>query len=219
MAGSGEYINEPFNPAFKNWGVEHLPQLPDITLENIQDLSNEYNIRLFKTLEFQLSEDDNIKLLNLCTTNIFLYRKYYVDHYASRWMSYNFFVKTNRQRYVGHHIKDDKEFFTIERDPIDINYMKQLYQELLEKINLYKSQVSFDAFVDYETLFPETLKERQFQIAKLCKQIGFELETDTHTGPILINNKHNSVENYKKLIPNWDDILALRDELILEVRS
>ncbi len=94
MIGAGNFLAEPFAEKYDNWGT--LPSEPKIkpSMDNIQQIIKTYNITLIKTLEFDLTEKDNLKLLSISDYSVFLYREFFVDHFLSRWMSENFFKKT-----------------------------------------------------------------------------------------------------------------------------
>ena len=111
MKNAGEWLAEPLSDGYENWGVQHLDKLPKITLSNLQDVAKQYNVTLVKTLEFYLGVNENIKLLNMFSSNVLLYRKYFIDHYTSKWMSYDFRDQTNTSAFYKDEIRSTKDFF------------------------------------------------------------------------------------------------------------
>lgn len=219
MIGAGNFLAEPFAEKYDNWGA--LPSEPKIkpSMDNIQQIIKTYNITLIKTLEFDLTEKDNLKLLSISDYSVFLYREFFVDHFLSRWMSENFFKKTGKSHFYIDHIRSDNNFFTLERDPIDIPSMINLYKEKQEKMLRYLNEFNFDAVVSYEKFFNNANKNIKQNFTNLCKSIGVNLTNDLRLKYLHYDRKHNDYKNYQKLIPNWEEVIALKDQLILKEKE
>lgn len=219
MIETGNFLAEPFAENYDNWGT--IPSEPKIkpSINNIQQIINIYNIKLIKTLEFDLTEEDNLKLLSISDSTVFLYRESFVDHFFSRWMSENFLKKTGKSRFYVDHIRSDNNFFTLERDPIDIPDMISLYKENQEKMLRYLNVFNFDAIVSYEKFFNNSNKNRKQNLIKLCKSIGVNLNNNLRLEYLDTDKKHNDYKNYQKLIPNWEEVIKLKDQLILKEKN
>lgn len=219
MIGAGNFLAEPFAKKYDNWGT--IPNEPKIkpSINNIQQISKTYNITLIKTLEFDLTEEDNLKLLSISDSSVFLYREFFVDYFFSKWMSENFFKKTGKSHFYIDHIRSDNNFFTLERDPIDIPNMISSYKQKQEKMLRYLNGFNFDAVVSYEKFFSNDNKNRKENFTKLCKSIGINMTNDLRLKHLDTDRKHNSYKNYQKLIPNWEEVIELKDQLILKEKN
>lgn len=213
---SGQLLTEPLSRFYDNWGslpAEKNP--PKITIDNIQDVIKQYKVKIIKTIEHDLNEKNNTRLLNIFSKKIFLYRKCFVDYFASRWMSHNFRQKTKKSLYYFSHIKEDPEFHSLVRDPLPIEEMIIEYAKYKNKMKFYLSQVKFDCVIDYESLYGGTHQERKNTFLNLCKWIDVPLKKELNLWSLDIDRKHNSYDNYQELIPNWEQVLQFKKYLTL----
>jgi len=213
----GHLLTEPFSPLYDNWGSykDSNIKIPKPSIQNIEEIIKQYRIRIIKTLEHDLEEDENIMLLNLFSKKIFLFRHNFVDYFASKWMSSNFEQKTKKRLWYCDHIKSDEDFFNIVRDPIPIQNMISQYVKYKEKLKMYLDEVKFDCIIDYESLYANSFEERKNTFINLCDWSKIQLKKELDFWPLSTDRKHNSYENYEKLIPNWKEVFELRKHLIL----
>ena len=78
---------------------------------------------------------------------------------------------------------------------------------------------NFDAVVSYEKFFSNDNKNRKGNFTKLCKSIGINITNDLRLKHLDTDRKHNSYKNYQKLIPNWEEVIELKDQLILKEKN
>jgi len=216
MKNAGEWLAEPLSDGYENWGVRHLEKLPKITLSNLQDVAKQYNVTLVKTLEFYLNVGENIKLLNMFSDNVLLYRKYFVDHYVSKWMSCDFKNQTNTSAFYRDEIRNTKDFFKLVRNPVDIEQMISNYNLFSKKIKTYIDKVNFDSIITYESFYCGSEQDRKTRLLELFDKLKIEPKDKLDLSPLSIDGKHNSYDNYERLIPNWKEVLSLKEELILQ---
>lgn len=214
---SGHLLTEPFSPLYNNWGSykDSDVKIPKSNIQNIEEIIKQYKVKIVKTLEHDLEEDENIRLLNIFSKKIFLFRSNFIDYFVSKWMSSNFEQKTQKSLYYFNHIKENAEFHSLVRDPLPIEKMITEYVRYKNKIKFYLSQVKFDCVIDYESLYGGTYQERKSKFLNLCKWIDVPLKKELNLWPLDVDRKHNSYDNYQELIPNWEQVLQFKKYLTL----
>jgi len=205
------YILEPFADSWDSWSsINNINIKPNI--ENIFELCKDNNIQVIKTIEYHLSRQKNIFLIDKCKT-IFLYRKCFVDTALSEWMSYNYCNKTNIK--YAYHIRDIsslKDFYTLPRDEISIDSVIKNFNTCKRTKNKYILESSIDIILSYEEYFNKNVIKNHND---LINNLGLKILSNNFENIISKEKKHNNHDIYKKLIPNYFDLMKFKDELIL----
>lgn len=180
--------------------------------EDIFKLCQNNNIQVIKTIEDHLSEKENKDIINKCKT-IFLYRKNFIDVILSIWMSHNYFQKTGiKDVYYINNITQLKDFYTLKRDKINLPYFIDYFYRCKELKNKYILECNINTIISYEEYFNENIIENH---NKLINKLGFKILSDGFKTVLGKEKKHNSHNIYKDLIPNYSDVIRLKEKLIL----
>ncbi len=205
------HVLEPFASGWDSWSSIYDISIKP-TLENIFKLCEDNNIQIIKTIEYHLREEENIYLINKCKT-IFLYRKYFIDMVLSEWMSVNYCQKTGEK--YAYHIRDIrnlKDFYTLTRDPINIEYVVKNFKHLKMLKNVYISNSNINTIIAYEDYFNDNVINNH---CNLLNSLGLKILSNKFETVLNKEQKHNSHEIYKKLIPNYLEFIKLKDTFIL----
>lgn len=205
------YILEPFSDKWDSWAsIYNISTKPSI--ENIFQVCEENNIQVIKTIECHLSREKNIFLIDKCKS-IFLYRKYFIDTALSEWMSYNYCNKTGVK--YAYHIRDIsnlQDFYTLPRDEISIDSTVKYFNTCKRIKDKYILESNVDVVLSYEEYFNKNVIKNH---NNLINNLGFKILSNNFESIICEEKKHNSHDIYRKLIPNYSDLMKLKDELIL----
>ncbi len=205
------YILEPFATEWDSWAsIYDISIKPN--LENIFKLCEDNNIEVIKTIEYHLTKEENVYLINNCKS-IFLYRKYFIDIVLSEWMSSNYCQKTGKK--YAYHIRDIRslnDFYTLTRDPIDIEYVIQNFNHLKALKNIYITKCNINSIICYEDYFNNNVINNHHD---LLNSLNLNIVSDKFQTILNKKQKHNSHEIYKKLIPNYLEFIKLRNNFIL----
>lgn len=205
-----EWLAEPFHPDWDNWSSVKFENVKFST-SNIAEICSIYNIGVCKTISHHLDLKSNKDLINKFTT-VFLYRQSFVDMILSEWVSSNYKIKYNKALYYIDHIRNEKDFHVLERDPIDIKFLIEKYNYwFLEKRRLL-TKCRFDRIIKYEDYFNDNVISNHMT---LLDKFNLKNVSDTFKSKIEKDKKHNSHEVYQKIIPNYEEVMKFRNELIL----
>lgn len=205
------HILEPFASGWDSWASIYDISIKP-SLENIFKLCKDNSIQVIKTIEYHLCKNENVYLINNCKS-IFLYRKYFIDMVLSEWMSFNYCRKTDKK--YAYHIRDIrnlKDFYTLKRDAIDIEYVIKNFKHLKMLKDFYISESNISTTIAYEDYFNDNVIDNHYNLLN-----ALELKISSNEFEIILNKeqKHNSHEIYKKLIPNYSEFIKLRNDFIL----
>ena len=206
-----EWLGEPFHKDWDNWSSINIENKPHFSIENICKQCNGLNISVVKTIESHLTTEYNLELIKKFKT-VFLYRKYFIDSALSEWTSWNYYEKFKKDAYYIDHIRSFEDFHIAVRDPIDIDYIHIKYKQELTQKEKYLDLCRFVDVITYEGYFNEDIINNH---NKLMNTLETDIRSDNHLQKIDPSKKHNSHSIYRKIIPNYDEVMKLRDELIL----
>lgn len=202
-----DYVNEPLNPS-NYWGGRL-----DITCnKNLIKNAKSKGYGVIKVMHEQMPLQDNLRLLRECDKTIFLYRRYYVDSFLSAHISMSY--KHSNGKNLWHKVRDEDKknlshFFSFERPPVDIGLCKSTYYELVKAKYVYDN-FDFTDIICYEDFYDNSVLDN---FDKLCSNIDVSSKDESYKKFFDKDMKLNSNAKYKELIPNYDKIIGLRDEL------
>lgn len=206
-------FNEPFNPTFSD--EEHIKVQNCELDESISYLKNHFD--LIKSVSIDLQEHQ-FQLINQANKILVLYRKFALDQIISVYMSTSFKSMSNKGIWHKHPCfseKDMNEFYTCMRKPITDKFIKYEFDKINQDFITYKSHILDKSknhmFVSYEDLFIE----KTLPIEKILFFFDLSIKDPNYTNLLNISNKFNSIDTYKKVIPNFDHIYELREEFII----
>lgn len=206
-------FNEPFNATFSS--EQHIKVQNCELDESISYLKN--NFDLIKSVSINLQEHQ-FQLINQANKILVLYRKFALDQILSVYMSASFKRMSNQGIWHKHDCfseKDMNEFYTCIRKPIKYKLIKHAFDNMNQDFITYKSYILDKSknhmFVSYEDLFIE----KTLPIEKILFFFDLSIKDPNYTNLLSISKKFNSIDTYKKVIPNFDHIYKLREEFII----
>lgn len=206
-----EWLAEPFHQDWDNWSSIDIEKKPHFDVENINEQCYDLDVSVVKTIESHLSVEYNLELIKKFKT-VFLYRKHFIDSALSEWVSWNYYEKFKKDAYYIDHIRSFEDFHTVIRDPVDIDYLHEKYKQELVQKKIYLGLCDFVDVIAYEDYFNEDIISNH---NKLMNTLEIDIMSDNYLQKIDPSKKHNSHSVYKKIIPNYEEVMKLRHEFIL----
>lgn len=208
-------FNEPFNFSFFNNSEREIIKNLDID-SAINHLKDNYD--LIKNVSISLSPSLNFKLIDASNKVLVLYRKFAIDQILSVYMSTSFKANSNMGIWHKHSClstQDMNNFYTYQREIVSKEFIEYEFNKIDNDFYLYKTYILNNKkdhlFISYEDLFID----RNISFETILSFFNLSLQDLAHINLLDIENKFNTIEVYKKVIPNFDDIYKLRQEFTL----
>tara|TARA_R110002051_G_scaffold323536_3_gene417524 strand:- start:682 stop:1428 length:747 start_codon:yes stop_codon:yes gene_type:complete len=178
-----------------------------------------------KYLYYQLSPEENKTLLKMAESTIILYRKYFVDTMISRYMSTSFNnltklgwlgqkVDCDDRRY-SEYVVNKKIYDSLERSPLLIDNIKRKYLVAQHSFTSLKQDLQENVMLmEYDSLY--NTEEVYNIFPRIVSFLGYRTYNDEWRGIMSPHNKFNSHDVYKRVIPNYEELMNCRDEFIIE---
>tara|TARA_R110002020_G_scaffold103752_3_gene243097 strand:- start:11591 stop:12280 length:690 start_codon:yes stop_codon:yes gene_type:complete len=173
---------------------------------------------------------NNKALLRMCDKIIFIHRKHFIDRYLSRWMSEKFeHPKPAKGQHIGNYNlgsiwrwsdiyyapSTKKAFYTQIRPPVNITLMKKEFKKYTVEYNMYYPLLLSEnaIMLEYATFYNESVKENFIELASHAE---LDIISDEWEAVLDHKNKFNDPNTYRKVIPNYEEVMSYRDEMVIE---
>lgn len=179
-----------------------------------------------KHLYYQLSPEENKTLLEIAENTILLYRKYFVDTMISRYMSVSFNnltklgwmgrkVDCDDRRYAEY-VANKKIYDSLERSPLLIDNINRKYLVAQHSFTSLTQDLEEESvmLMEYDSLY--NTEEVYNVFPSIVDFLGYKIYNDEWRGIMSPHNKFNSHDIYRRVIPNYEELMNCRDEFIIE---
>jgi hypothetical protein len=202
------FCYEPFLSDRKIW----FPKEELFKPSDLSNLMKNPDYDGIKHLSHQLDINANIKLLNNESVkySIFLYRESFIDTILSMHMSMNFLKKTKKHKW--HSWTNNDDFFSVIRDEVNLSYLQHRFNNLQSMKDYFFSSHNFSRIVKYEDFFSSNVKSN---FLELIDEMGLKIFNEEYNQYLGKDSKLNDYEKYKKLIPNFDELIKVKDDFFL----
>jgi hypothetical protein len=196
------------------------------SLESSLSMMCDDGYHCIKHLCYQLSSEENKSLLKMAESTILLYRKYFVDTMISRYMSASFSNLTNLgwlgrkidcdDRRYAEYVANKKIYDSLERFPLLIDNISRKYIVAKQAFASLTQdpQENNIMLMEYDYLY--NTEEVYNIFPSIVDFLGYKLHNDEWRGIMSPHNKFNSHDVYKKVIPNYEELMNCRDEFIIQ---
>jgi|TARA_R110002020_G_scaffold194354_8_gene395123 hypothetical protein len=226
------WIGEPFDPQLHNnkYSVE-----TNGSIKNSLRLLESEGVTLVKHLYSVMSYEDNKSLVENCSHILFLYRSNFVDQYISSFMCEElvlhrkklnlppinkdnpYFFNLTLNHLLG---KDEdiryKEYLSVKRNSIDIDHLKSKFEESLKVFNeckqIFRSLGKNPVGYSYEDIYWLDIES---VFSDMCLCLDCKVHNNSWREILSFKNKMFK-EECKALIPNYEEVISLREDLIIQ---